>query len=261
MRNHTIYDNFVLENKVEDMLETMLDTRNFMTVDNTLEGTAGTKKIVHRYNYEGQVERLEMGQGNEVSGIVSFEEVEYEVEMAQQHFAYYDEQYAKDPMVVEVALKGATATMVNDMNAKFFEELGKASIELTVDGPVTYDNIVDAIALMQIENEEGLFLLVGTDIKADIRKDEDFKRAAQGEIIFNGQIGTVCGIPVVHSKKIADGEAFLLTKEAIHLITKAEVEVEQERDANTRQNNVYLRKNNIVALADATKLVKIAKAK
>lgn len=267
--NHVIYDNYILENKIEDMLNTMLNVRSFMTIDNSLEANAGLKKVIHRYDYEGQVERLAMGQGNTVSGKVTFEEVEYEVALAQQNFAYYDEQAMKDPMVVDVGLKGAAVTMVNDMNNQFFDELAKATIECPIAGEkLCYDDIVDAIALMQVENtvggvtvenENGLFLLIGADLKAEIRHDEDFKRANQGELLFSGQVGNICDIPVVHSRMVPEGVAYLLTREAVTLFVKKESEVEQERQANIRRNDVYLRKVNLCALTDATKLVKIVR--
>lgn len=268
-KNHVLYDNYVLENKVEDMLETMLAVRNLMTIDNSLVAEAGMKKIIHKYDYEGQVERLAMGEGNTVSGKVTFEEVEYEVALAQQQFSYFDEQAMKDPMVVEVGLKGAATTMVNDMNNQFFAELAKATIELPIAGEaLCYDDIVDAIALMQVqntiggvtvENENGLVLLIGSDLKAEIRHDEDFKRANQGEMLFSGQVGSICDIPVVHSRMVPEGVAYLLTKEAVTLFVKKESEVEQDRQANIRRNDVYLRKVNLCALTDATKLVKIKK--
>ena len=156
------------------------------------------------------------------------------------------------------------------MNNQFFAELEKATIQQNIAGEaLTYDDIVDAISLMQVENtvggvtvenENGLFLLVGTDIKAQIRKDEDFKRANQGEILFSGQIGSICDIPVVHSRMVPEGTAYLLTREAVTLFVKQESEVEQDRQANIRRNDVYLRKVNVCALTDATKLVKIKKA-
>lgn len=269
-KNHVIYDNFVLENKVEDMLETMLAVRNLMTIDDSLVAEAGMKKIIHKYDYEGQVERLAMGAGNTVSGKVTFVEEEYDVQVAQQQFSYFDEQAMKDPMVIEVGLKGAATTMVNDMNNQFFAELAKATIELPIAGEaLCYDDIVDAIALMQVqntiggvtaENEDGLVLLIGTDLKAEIRKDEDFKRANQGEILFSGQVGNICDIPVVHSRMVPEGTAYLLTREAVTLFVKKESEVEQDRQANIRRNDVYLRKVNLCALTDATKLVKIKKS-
>lgn len=268
-KNNVVYDNFVLENKVEDMLNTMLAVRNLMTIDDSLVAEAGMNKMIHRYSYEGQVQRLEMGEGNTVSGKVTFEEEPYEVKVFQQHFAYFDEQAMKDPMVVEVGLKGAATTMINDMNNQFFAELEKAEIECPIAGEaLCYDDIVDAISLMQVqntiggvtvENENGLVLLIGTDLKAEIRHDEDFKRANQGEMLFSGQVGSICDIPVVHSRMVPEGVAYLLTKEAVTLFVKKESEVEQERQANIRQNDVYLRKVSLCALTDATKLVKIVK--
>lgn len=112
---------------------------------------------------------------------------------------------------------------------------------------------------MNIEDETGLFLVIGTDLKAQIRKDPDFKGARQGEILFNGQIGSVSGVPVIVSKKTPKTTAYLATKEAVTLFVKKESEVEQERDANVRLNTVYGRKVHVVALTDATKVVKITK--
>lgn len=48
-----------------------------------------------------------------------------------------------------------------------------------------------------------------------------------------------------------------MTKEAIRLFMKKDVEVEQDRDADKRTNSVYLRTAYIVALVDATKICKI----
>ena len=51
-----------------------------------------------------------------------------------------------------------------------------------------------------------------------------------------------------------------MTKEAITLFLKKDVEVEQERDADTRKNSIYLRGCYICALTDATKACKITEA-
>ena len=69
---HTIYENFVLENKVEDMLTTSIDMNAYMTADYSLTETAGMKKIIHVYTATGDVEELTMGQGNTGDITVSF---------------------------------------------------------------------------------------------------------------------------------------------------------------------------------------------
>jgi hypothetical protein len=79
-----------------------------------------------------------------------------------------------------------------------------------------------------------------------------------GEVVYNGQVGTVCGIPVIASNALED-KGYVMTQEAVKLFMKKDVEVEQDRDADTRTNSVYLRTAYIVALADATKICKLTK--
>ena len=160
-------------------------------------------------------------------------------------------------MVLEVGLKGGVEVMSKDMTSKFFAEIAKATL-VHISPVLSYDAVVDAIALMNVEDEAGLFLLINTSQKAEVRKDPDFKSVNQGEIIYKGQIGTISGVPVVVSKSVV--AATVATKEAVTCFVKKESEVEQDRDINTRINDVVLRKVNVVALTDATKAVKIQKA-
>lgn len=256
---HKGYENFVLENKLNNLLETKLNTRSLMTIDSELSTAPGLKKVINRYTFTGEVEKLAKGEGNTTGGVVSFTPVEYEVEVNQQKFEYYDEDFMTDPKIVDVGVEGSAITMVNDLNSKYFTELAKATLTHEFTGTFCYDHVVDSIELMNVEDESGLFLIIGNDLKAQIRKDPDFKSARQGEILFNGQIGSVSGVPVIVSKKTPKTTAFLATKEAVTLFTKKESEVEQERDADVRLNSIFMRKVNLVALTDATKVVKIMK--
>jgi hypothetical protein len=79
-----------------------------------------------------------------------------------------------------------------------------------------------------------------------------------GEVVYTGQVGTVAGIPVIVSKAVAN--AYVMSKDAIKLFLKKDVEVEQDRDPDTRTNSVYLRAVYICALTDATKICEITKA-
>jgi hypothetical protein len=79
-----------------------------------------------------------------------------------------------------------------------------------------------------------------------------------GEVVYNGQVGTIAGIPVIVSK--AADNAYVMSKDAVKLFIKKDVEVEQDRDADTRTNSIYLRSAYICALVDATKVCKIVKA-
>lgn len=254
---NVVYDNFVLENKFKDILETKLDAIKFMTVDTDLQGVEGMKKTINTYTYDGAVEAVAEGATNTTRGKVTFVDQDYDVIVKQQVFDYTDEQAMKDRNVVEVGVKGSAVEMVNDLNNDFFTEIAKTSTLHTHTGSLSYDVIVDAIEKMNIEDETGLFLLIGTDLKAQIRKDPDFKASRLGEMLYHGQIGDICGVPVAVSKKVPANTAYLATKEAVTCFIKKQNEVEQDRQKEKRINTVITRKVALVALTDATKAVKI----
>lgn len=253
---HTIYENFVLANKVNDILTTQVDLNTYMTVDTELAENAGMKKVINTYTATGNVQDLAMGEGNSADIEVSFTPTEYKVGTTQGRFKYYDEQEMTDPMVVDVGLEGIAKTMVNDFTTKAIAEYEKAT--LTLAGTAwTFDTVVDAIAKMNLEDETGLFLLISPADQANFRKAlKDDLKYVEG-FVRTGYIGSVCGVPVIVSKAVAKGTGYLATKDAITLFIKKDTEIEQERDANYRENRVFVRKVALVALTDATKLVKI----
>ena len=259
---NTVYDNFVLESKLKDLLTTKLDTKTLMTIDNSLTESAGMIKNINTYTYTGAVERLSKGAKNTQRGAISYTTAPYTVKVAQQVFDYYDEEFMQDPLVLDYGMSGAATLMVNDMTKDFFTEIAKATLtqNWAKGSTFSYDTVVDAIAKMNIEDESGLFLLIGNDLKATIRKDSDFKSKELGKVIADGAIGTLSGVPVIPSKAVPSGTAYLATREAVTLFTKKDNEVEQERDGEARKNTIIMRKVNLVALTDATKVVKITEA-
>lgn len=256
-KDHIIYDNEVLENKITDLLITAVDLSNYMTVDNSLTQNAGMRKVINRYTAHGNVEDLAMGEGNTGGIMVSFDPVEYVVGTTQGRFAYFDEQAMTDPMVVDVGLDGLAKTMVNDFTDKAMTEFENSADLGTTPEAWSFEAVVDGIAKMNLEDESGLFLLISPADQAAFRKalKDDLKYVES--FVRTGYIGSVCGVPVIVSKAVNPGVGFLATKDAITLFIKKATEIEQERDANIRKNTVYARKVAVVALTDATKLVKI----
>lgn len=251
-----VYDNVVLANKIEDILTTAVDLTSYMTVDTSMTQEAGMKKKINTYKAQGNVETLEMGAGNTGDIEVSFATKEYEVETVQGRFQYYDEQAMTDPMVVQAGLEGIAKTMINDFTTKAIAEFDKAALTVQRSG-FAFTDIVDAIAKLNTENEDGLFILVGVadlanfrkELKDDLKYNEDFVRT--------GYVGSVCGVPVIVTKAITNKNIYLASKEAVTLFIKKDTEVEQERDANVRNNKVYIRKVAVVALTDENKVVKL----
>ena len=253
---NTVFANKIIEAKAKDLLTTAVNTRSLMTVDTTLAAEAGMTKTINVYTYTGAAEELGVGQGNSNRGSIAYAGTDYTVKMVQQAFDYADEDFMKDNTIVDSMLKGANQVMVNKMTADFIAEVKKATLSHTA--ALSYDAVVDAIAKLNVEDESGLFLIVSPAGKAALRKDPDYVAARMGEVVYNGQVGTICGIPVIVSKAVEDEEAYILSAEAVKLFMKKDVEVEQDRDADTRTNSVYLRTAYIVALVDATKVCKIS---
>ena len=225
---NTVYANKVIEAKAKDLLTTSVNTRNLMTVDTELAQEAGMTKTINVYTYTGEAQELAAGEGNTNRGSITYEGKDYTVKMVQQAFDYQDEDFMKDNTIVDNMLKGANQVMVNKMASDFYAEAAKAT--LTQTGAISYDTIVDAIAKLNIEDESGLFIIITPEQKAAIRKDVDYKAARMGEVVYNGQIGTVAGIPVIVSK--AAGNAYVMSKDAIKLFMKKDLEIEQERNAD-----------------------------
>lgn len=255
MANET-YENIVIEARLAELLETKLNTRAIMSVDTDLVENEGMIKKINRYSYSGTVEELAMGEGNTTDGEVSIDPVQYEVVTYQQRWKYYDEELATDKMVVERGLTGMASEMVNHFNDAFFDEIAKATLVQEYN-TFSYDVVVDAIAKMNLEDESGLILVMGNDLKAVIRKDDDFIASKAGEILYTGQFGSICGVACLFSKKVPEGVAYLCTKEAVTLFVKKENQTEFERDPDTRCNKIWLRRVGVTALTDATKAVAI----
>ena len=260
---NTVYANKVIEAKAKDLLTTAVNTRNLMTVDDSLTQEAGMTKTINVYTYTGEAEELAAGVGNTASkrGNISYTGNDYTVKMVQQAFDYTDEDFMKDNTIVDNMLKGANQVMINKMTSDFLTECAKATLKqtFTKGSAIGYDTIVDAISKLNLEDESGVFVVIPNAWKAALRKDQDYKSARMGEVIYNGQVGTICGIPVIASKALTT-KAYVMTKEAVKLFMKKDVEVEQDRDKDKRINSVYLRTAYISALVDATKICEISEA-
>lgn len=266
---NTVYSNKVIEAKAKDLLTTQVNARSMMTIDNSLAATAGMIKTINTYTYTGTAEEVAAGAGNTASarGSIAYVGKDYTVKMVQQAFDYLDEDFMKDNLIVDFGIKGATQVMTNKMTSDFYAALATKNggtelvkgITFTHGGAIGYDVIVDAISELNVEDESQIFIVIPNAWKADLRKDADYKAAHMGDVVYNGQVGVIAGIPVIATKALTD-KAYVLTKEAVTLFLKKDVEVEQDRDADKRKNSIYLRDCYVCALTDATKACKISEA-
>lgn len=258
---NTVYENFYLSNEVEDQFNSHLDLAQFCTVDTTLEGTDGMKRMINVYTATDGTEKLAKGEGNSKSISVSHTSKEYEILLAQNRFDYFDEEEMTDPMIVPVGMKHAGTDLFNTTNADIFGEYKKATLS-TAPSAFDFAAFVDAQAKLGLENIEGvqMFGFVHPDDMAAVRKalKDDLKYVEA--FARGGYVGTVAGINLYGKADADAGTIIVGTKEAVTLFVKKGVETEQGRDGNTRKNSIFNRKYYLAALTNATKAVKMVKA-
>lgn len=258
MANKT-YPNHVLENRFENQYVTKLDLMRFCTVDDSLVGVAGDKVKINTYTATDGTETLTMGQGNTKDIEVSYEEQEYEIELLQNRFSYFDEEEMRDPKIVEKGQDHGVVDMFNTAMKKAIAEFAKATLE----APVTafdFNAFVDGAALFDNElGELSIFALVHKDDVKEIRKNLKDSLQYVEAYVRTGYIGTVNGINVYQSNIAISGEPILATKKAVTYFRKKGTEVEQKRDPDIRKNQIWHRQYGLFAFTDATQAVKLKK--
>lgn len=259
------YENYVLANEIEDQFNSHLDLMRFVTVDNSLVGTAGMKKMINVYKATDGTEKLTQGQGNTKSIEATYTQREYNIALAQNRFVYYDEEEMKDPLIVETGTRHMGTDMFNTTNKDIYAEFNKASLE-TTPAKLDFDAVVDAVAMLNLENLEGVEIFGWLHPK-DVAK---FRKAMKDTLQYveafakNGYIGTVAGVNFYTKKDAVEGTIIIATKEAVTYFVKKGTEVEQytkgnrsPEDENIRKNTIFSRKYYVVALTDETKAVKM----
>lgn len=252
------YENFVLANEIEDQFNSHLDLARFVTVDNSLVGTAGMIKKIHKYSATNGAEKLAKGEGNTKFIEAAYAEEEYRIALAQNTFRYYDEDQMTDPVMVDTGIRHLGTDLFNTEMADIFAEYNKAT--LAVEGTAyNFDVFADAVAKMNLENLEGveIFAFVNAEDMGKLRKGlkDDLKYVEA--FARSGYVGTVAGVNIYTKKDAVTGTCIVATRQAVTLFNKKGTEVEQKRDGDKRQNDVISRKYYVCALTDETKAVKI----
>lgn len=262
------YQNFVLENKVEDQFNSHLDLNPFCTIDRSLVGTAGMTKKIHKYTATNGTQKLTLGKGNTQTIEASYTEEEYTILLAQNRGVWYDEEQMTDPMIGLVIARHAGTDMFNTVNADIFAEFGKATLEAALTGNDYFGAFVDAQALLKVEQTDAgapsTFAFVNAAVLAKLRKalKDDLKYVES--FARSGYVGTVAGTNLYVKKDASDDEICLATRKAVTMFVKKGVESElyqvnnrSAEDANVRKNTLLTRKYYLAALTDATQAVKI----
>lgn len=251
--NITVFDNEVLEQKLENNLITALNMNQFITMDYSMVEQPGMIKKIRVYTGKGDVEDLAMGAGNSGDIGSEFEEKSYTVAVTQGRVPFFDEQEMVDAKAVDKAIEHLGEQLTNDVTTKVVAELedGTGVIE-----SLDFDGIVDAIASMPGEVNNDMYLLVNKLAYAELQKAaKDYISYVEG-FIRSGYLGHIAGVPIYQTLALGDEKAaaILGCRSAVTCFMKRGVQTEQERDANTRKTTLYGRNVKVIALTEPAKV-------
>lgn len=281
----TGFTNYAISTEIADTRNSALSAQIYTTVDTSLQGETGDIVKIGRITPAGEAEDVAEGAGNTKKISVGVTSVEYEVKTAQDWFQYTDERLRRTPTEVAAGISHLGIALANKMNLEVVGQLNEATLAqtssaLNFDAVVDAQNLIDLDTFTRIGQEEGglseseqetarqTMMIVGKSQRAAIRKACKDELQYVEAYVRSGYIGTVAGTNIYYNKLMDAADyaktAFLFTRGAVTTFIKAGVETETSvkgsrsaDDANKRMNNVFARQSYIVALTDATKVVKI----
>ena len=249
--NIMVFDNEVLEQKLQNDLITRLDMNQFITMDYSLVEQPGMIKKIRVYKGTGAVEDLAMGEGNTKEIGSEYEENDYRVLVTQGHVPFFDEQRMSDPKAIDKAIQHLGEALVNDTTEKIIAELADGSGTIAT---LDFDGIVDAIAEFPEESHDDMYLLMSKKQYAALQKECKDELRYVEDFVRRGYVGHLAGVPIFVSNAVDEKNAVLACRSAVTCFMKKGVETEQERDADTRKTDIFGRVVKVIALTDATKV-------
>lgn len=255
------YDNFILQNKIESSLLTKLGMSQFMTVDTSLSEQPGMVKKIHKYKGTGEAEILDRGDGNTAFVDADYTVEEYRVKRTQAQAKYYDDDEMTDPVLVDKKIEQVSDAMVNMWTKQAIAEFGKTEkVAAFTDWKLA--NWAEAISIYsnKYESQEGLFCLAAMDLVPTIRKALGDQLQYVEDYIRTGAIGSILGVPIYTSKAVPSGTMFLATKDAVTAFLKKNVFVEQDRNIDTKLNQIVASRYSVIALTNEDKCIMCGKA-
>lgn len=224
-------------------------------VDTTLMNRPGDTLTVPQWNYIGDADDVAEGEAFD-SVKLTATETTATVKKAVKGVILTDEAVlsAYGNPVNETVRQLATSIaskVDNDFVAKIKALTPSADVKIS-DG---YDWVLDAQVAFGEDFDEETFLFISPKRRGAILKSADFVHISLGEKIITGELGSLYGMRIVVSNKLADDEAFVIKRGALKLIMKRGYNVETDRQPKRRQTEVSADQHYVTYVQDASKVI------
>ena len=250
----------------------------FAKVDTTLQGQAGNTITIPVFGYIGDAANVAEGASIGASALTTT------------HKQFTIKKVAKGVDITDEAILSGYGDPVGEANRQLIMAISQKVDQDAIDAldgaakymssgyKISYAGIVDAIDLFEEEYNSEKVIFVHPKQVSQLRKDADFTSADKyvngNYIAMNGEIGKIANCRVVVSKRVkenAENTTYInpivkLTYDAeteqetpaLTIFLKRNVMVETSRDIDKQINMIRASENYVVALTDASKVVRVA---
>lgn len=254
----------VLAEMIREELEAKIRFSPLARTDNTLVGQPGSTVTVPKWKYIGDATEVAEGAAIDLTKLES-ETEDFTIKKAAKGVEITDEAVLSgygDPVGEggEQLMTSIAQKVDNDVLAA----LDTTTLTYESADGITIDAVDEAQAIFNDEDDEPMVLVANPKDVAKLRKSAggDWTRASElgDDILVNGVFGEVLGAQVVRSRKVTEGEAYLVKTGALAIYMKRDADVEDDRDVLHKTTVITADQHYGAHLYDESKAVKITTA-
>lgn len=244
----------------------------FAKIDTTLVGQAGSTITVPKYKYIGDAEDLAEGITADKTLLETTSE-NYTVKKAVKQVELTDEAVLSgygNP--VGETNNQLALSIRSKIDNDVMDELKKAQLVYTAEGDISYNNVVNAIDVLNEEENVEKVMFIHPKQVSQLRKDENFisNDKYNNNVMMKGEIGMIANTRIVATKKAinAEGTYFLNPivelkpqsqtgdeTSAITIFLKRGINLETQRELGNYTTLIGADQHYVVALTDESKVV------
>ena len=269
----------VMADMISAKVEKKVAVIPFAKVDTTLQGRAGNTITIPVFGYIGDAKNVAEGESIGAEALTTTDK-QFTVKKVGKGVDLTDEAILSgygDP--VGEANRQLAMAISQKIDQDAIDSLYTGSLQYNgIASKISYAGIVDAVDVFGEEYNTEKVIFVHPKQVSQLRKDADFTSADKyvngNYIAVNGEIGKIANARVVVSKRVKEDDSHAgyvnpivkinfdtETEEATPALTiflKRNVMVETDRDIDSQINRIRASENYVVALTDASKVVRAA---